>query len=232
MQSASADPFTFAEAGFYSRASSGASSGAFSSVASSVATSSSLGVATSSSLGSAISGSLAASLPAAIPGYKLGTVSAEIAKALGIEAAQTSRTRADMRFNYRKWLAVQNDQLRLNTLIADKIWTAAKPPTNDFIEVYFPKSTYHFYPNKLFPLVDQHPELLKWFMNTPDALPDTEIWGESNKQTYAQLSLLLGLAAEEETPRREKKVDRGDRKRDKSVRREDRDSIKKGKRKA
>ena len=77
----------------------------------------------------------------------------------------------------------------------DGSWTLRKPKSEEVMEIFVSKTVWHSKYLRLFLMVKDHPHLMKWLENTPDAPANTDIFGvEKNAYSFKDLASFIEKA--------------------------------------
>jgi hypothetical protein len=123
----------------------------------------------------------------------------EMIKILDIPVHLTDRPQgtADLRIAYTKYEALLEAKAKLLRMRNNGSWTLRKPKSEELTEIFVSKTVWHSKYTKLFPVAKDHPHLMKWLENTPDAPANTDIFGvEKNAYSFKDLASFIQKAGE------------------------------------
>ena len=124
-------------------------------------------------------------LPQTVPGppshssnhssfFDVGSVQASIVSALGIPHQLLDHSPRDIRILYAKYEAYIDACRQVTKLTAEGLFPK-RPSNDDIIKVFFAKSTYFKYHQKVFPLIMKVPIIERW-MKGDEGVSDVEVW--------------------------------------------------------
>jgi hypothetical protein len=117
----------------------------------------------------------------------------QVAALLNIPASLRERPQAvDLRFAYLKYQGYLEAKSTLYRMIKDGSWTIGPVTGTELVEIFVSNSVWHANYTKLFPKLNDHPDVLKWLKNTDDAPSGFDIFGvERHMYTFKDLRKLL-----------------------------------------
>jgi hypothetical protein len=133
----------------------------------------------------------------------------DLITALAIPASLTTHSKStDLRLAYAKYQGFLHAQAEMYHMIKKGTWALRTPTTDELIEVFVSRSVWHDKYCKIFPKVNNHPQIEKWLKNDGvDVPPNTEVFGfEKQSYNFKDLVALIDL---KETAGLAKKVKRG-----------------------
>jgi hypothetical protein len=101
----------------------------------------------------------------------------EMIKILDIPVHLTDRPQgtADLHIAYTKDEALLEAKVKLLHMRNNGSWMLRKPKSEELTEIFISKTVWHSKYTKLFPVAKDHPHLMKWLENTPDAPVNTGV---------------------------------------------------------
>jgi hypothetical protein len=111
----------------------------------------------------------------------------------------------DVRDAWGKYKGYQAAQALLHRMRNDGTWTLRKPSSDEMVELFISKSSWHENFTKLLPVAKRYPLLVAWLEQAEDAPEDDDVWGvQKGCYSFGDLEGLLSKLKD----RREKKSKR------------------------
>jgi hypothetical protein len=118
----------------------------------------------------------------------------ELIAALDIPESLVLRTAGtlDVRTAWGKYKGCQAAQGLLHRMKNDGTWTLAHPTTDEIVELFISKSSWHENFTKIFPVARKYPILVDWLEQGADAPKSADVWGvEKSVYSFGDLEELL-----------------------------------------
>ena len=91
---------------------------------------------------------------------------------------------------------------------AEGTWSLRKPTTDEIVELFVSKSSWHEHYTKLFPKVEQYEVLVDWLEQGEGALSNMDTWGiEKGLYSFKDLGELLATLRSKRQKKNKRKAD-------------------------
>jgi hypothetical protein len=118
----------------------------------------------------------------------------ELIAALDIPSTLTDRPSGtiDVREAWAKYKGVNAARSLLYRMRADGTWSLRKPASDEIVELFVSKTSWHDNYTKLFPLAEQYPLLMSWLEQDKEAPSNTSLFGvEKAAYSFSDLREVL-----------------------------------------